>query len=472
MAAPLSAETEPEHPPARLPRSRFLGCAALLGGLFVLDILILVGIWFYGWWKAEVELAVQVARVRARREPLTTVELNDFYQPAKNRPDVTQEIVDALAACEAPELKAAAADLPLVGKATEIPLPPNPWPQLEEAEAYLARLTSARDTFRDVAQREGTVRFPVDFSPGPKALLPQAQAMRHGARILSLQFHVHLHRGRTSDAAECILDQIAMARVLEQEPNLISQLVHLALIAVAVNDLQNAVGSADVANADLQRLQKGLRSLEFQRCLVRALAGERATCYTICIDPSRMGGEGAAVTPAEAREIAQRPPTYVRDAATMLDHNLRIAEAAEQSLFAALHESEQVEAEIFRLRRKPLGTLWNMMTLLSSPAYRTAAIAVARGAARRDAADVAIAAELYRSKHGIWPERLEQLVPEYLPAVPVDSFNNQPQKMVSTAEEFIAYSVGKEGQDDRGNLSNRDDPQTDTGFAIRVRTGE
>jgi hypothetical protein len=223
MATPRSIQNPLGHDPARPPRSRFFGCAMMLGGLLLLGILTLAGIWFYISHQGNKELAVQVAKVRARSEPLTTVELNDFYQPARDRPDMTNDMLAAFALCDAPELRAAAATLPLVGQGAEIPPPPNAWSQLEEVEAYLAALTAAFDTFRDVTLREGTVRFPVDFSPGLTAQLPQGQSTRQATRVLSLQFHVHLHRGRTSAAVDCILDLLALARVLEQEPILISQ---------------------------------------------------------------------------------------------------------------------------------------------------------------------------------------------------------------------------------------------------------
>ena len=44
----------------------------------------------------------------------------------------------------------------------------------------------------------------------------------------------------------------------------------------------------------------------------------------------------------------------------------------------------------------------------------------------RDATEVAIALTLWKRRHGQWPERLEQLVPELLPAVPPDRVDGKP----------------------------------------------
>src|SRR5262249_29164721 len=46
----------------------------------------------------------------------------------------------------------------------------------------------------------------------------------------------------------------------------------------------------------------------------------------------------------------------------------------------------------------------------------------------RDATVAAIALELYRRAHGAYPASLAELVPEFLPTVPVDRFDGNPLK--------------------------------------------
>ncbi|HEY3965866.1 MAG TPA: hypothetical protein VGM05_15005 [Planctomycetaceae bacterium] len=470
MSNPTSLEQPAEEIPERLPGKRLPWWAIVLLGMLVLGVLSLGGGWIHLTQKEDERLAVQVEKVRARSEPLTTVELNDFYQPAQNRPDMTAEIMTALAICEAPDLQMSATDLPIVGKGPEIPPPPETWPQREAVEAYLARQRAALDTFREVARRDGTARFPVDFTPGIATLLPHVQTMRQASRVLSLQFHVDLHAGHSSEAVDSILDQIALARVMDQEPILVAQLVRAALISVAVSQVQETLAHSDIADDDLVRLQQGLRKIDYQSCLKQALVGERTVGYTACVDPRQAEG-GRALTPAEARQLTQRHPKRVVDATKMLELNLRISEAADRSLFAALQESERVDVE---MRQLSLGT-WNRfsysMTILLAPAFRQAITGFARSAAKRDCADAALAAELYRRQHGTWPESLEQLVPEFLPSVPIDPFNNQPLKLVSTPVELKVYSVGRDGTDDHGNISIREDPNTDTGFVLPAKNG-
>ena len=303
--------------------------------------------------------------------------------------------------------------------------------------------------------------------------LPHVAAWRQGAKVLSLQFHVDLHHDRPSNAANCILTQIGLARALDQEPVLISQLVRLTIVGSAIGNIQTVLRQAEINDADLARLQEGLRKIEYVPCLKRALAGDRTFAYMSSIVAGAMPDEHSLVlNPDEARQLAERPPWRVRDAAMMFEMSLRIAEAADQSLAAARRESEQVDAKVQELAEHFLHKRLYALTLLMQLPYETTVSAFMRSVARRACADSALAAERHRLRHGQWPPTLEQLVPEYLPAVPVDPFNDQPVKMVATAEELTIYSVGRDGDDNQGKLSIREEPHSDLGFVVPARRGQ
>ena len=69
----------------------------------------------------------------------------------------------------------------------------------------------------------------------------------------------------------------------------------------------------------------------------------------------------------------------------------------------------------------------------------------------RDATLVVIALEQWRREHGGWPERLKQLVPKYLEAVPADQFDGFDLRYLARSEGPLLYSVGRDGIDDDGN---------------------
>lgn len=441
-----------------------LGCL----GMALLAVVAAIAIpWVVSNRQANARLNAAVQRVKARGEPLTTVELNDFYAAAQGRPDMTKELMEALALCEIAGNSAEAKTLPIAGEGTAPPPRGEAWEQLAEVEKYLSSQQQALDTLHEFARRDGTVRFPIDFTPGIATLLPETQRLRGGARSLALQFHVHRHHGEISEAVSTIIAQLALAGALDNEPTLVSQLVRIAVTGMAIGEAQQLVREAQVTDADLRRLQTQLRKIDSRQGLKNALAGERAICYTVCLDPGQFM-DVQPTPPGIERQILQRQPKRVFDAAKMLELNLKITEGADESLFKARQEALAAEQEIRDLGGNFVGKIYYMYTLLLTPAYTSAIDACARSAAERDSADAAIAAELYRRKNGKWPARLDDLVPEFLPSVPTDPFTNRPLILKTGADSCKVYSAGRDGSDDGGILTNDMKPGTDVGFEVTV----
>jgi len=66
-----------------------------------------------------------------------------------------------------------------------------------------------------------------------------------------------------------------------------------------------------------------------------------------------------------------------------------------------------------------------------------------------------LALRLYRADRGDWPAELADLVPAYLPGVPVDTLVGRPLIYRRTGGEFLLYSVGNDGLDQGGKFTNR-----------------
>ncbi|HZL89500.1 MAG TPA: hypothetical protein VFB96_14140 [Pirellulaceae bacterium] len=66
--------------------------------------------------------------------------------------------------------------------------------------------------------------------------------------------------------------------------------------------------------------------------------------------------------------------------------------------------------------------------------------------------------QLYRRRHGEWPQALAELTPEYLTELPIDPFSNKPLIYGRRGQSFVLYSVGKDGQDSGGLFPPDGDP--------------
>jgi hypothetical protein len=63
---------------------------------------------------------------------------------------------------------------------------------------------------------------------------------------------------------------------------------------------------------------------------------------------------------------------------------------------------------------------------------------------------LALASERFRLAHGRWPASAEELVPEYLSAVPYDPHTGGPLKYRRKGKQLIIYSAGQDAEDDGG----------------------
>ena len=70
--------------------------------------------------------------------------------------------------------------------------------------------------------------------------------------------------------------------------------------------------------------------------------------------------------------------------------------------------------------------------------------------ARHEAAMVALAMETYRDKVGEYPATLADLVPHYLPTMPLDYSTGGPLRYKLVAGKPLLYGLGKDGVDDGG----------------------
>ena len=71
-----------------------------------------------------------------------------------------------------------------------------------------------------------------------------------------------------------------------------------------------------------------------------------------------------------------------------------------------------------------------------------------------DATEVVIALVLFHRRHGVWPQTLEELVPDLLPAVPPDRFDGHPLRYFVRDGKPILYSIGVDRDDDGGRPAN------------------
>jgi hypothetical protein len=84
------------------------------------------------------------------------------------------------------------------------------------------------------------------------------------------------------------------------------------------------------------------------------------------------------------------------------------------------------------------------------PALGSSVIKEAKGLAQICTAQTALAIERFRLANGKLPEKLDELIPQFLPAVPQDPFDGQPLRYHRLEKGYVIYSIGSDGEDNGG----------------------
>ena len=81
-----------------------------------------------------------------------------------------------------------------------------------------------------------------------------------------------------------------------------------------------------------------------------------------------------------------------------------------------------------------------------------------------------LAAQAYRRDKGEFPESLEQLVPEYLAAVPLDPCDRHGGRILYRRDEAtkaVVWSVSVDGNDDGGVVESETGQPADVGYILK-----
>ena len=118
----------------------------------------------------------------------------------------------------------------------------------------------------------------------------------------------------------------------------------------------------------------------------------------------------------------------------------------------ALDKLSQEDAAFTRLH--PEATNHFLFFDQSDPWTEKYLLRLARAETARRLTVTAIALKRYHLEHGIYPATLNELVPAFLFAVPIDFMDGKPLRYKLRPDgDFLLYSVGEDGKDDGGDPS-------------------
>ena len=343
--------------------------------------------------------------------------------------------------------------LPFVGSG-EVPPPDEPLP--EHMSKVLALYLEQREDVIGLLHEAATipeVRYPLDLTQGGETQLPHLNSLRESAFVLALDM---LLRAERDDAAGVVRDARSIAALgdsLRKEPLLISMLVRIAVHAIGLAHMDRFLSRVEFTDEQLRELSPAFASITESEVLRRAFAGERSFVAAIFGAPERELAkcEGALDGMGAVGELVFR---LYRVSGQLQRDELRCMDLIEEQINMTTLPSSRawkasgiLEAELAALPRKHI-LIHMVMPAIGSMHRKQAGIV-----ARYRSLDAACALERYWLRHGRYPARSAELVPELLDTWPIDPFDGNTVRYRPTERGYVLHSIGQDAIDDGGDAT-------------------
>lgn len=404
-----------------------------------------------GWWTFQgLAYHEQIRIAREKGEPVTLEEMNAFYPTSPEIEAATKHWLAAMdwnAAIDAARgfQDEAVPALPFID--SKVRLEANEGlteEQVQAAEAYLDQRERAFEEVRLARDAGAVARYPVEFEKSLWADRDYLQGLRGLANDLRLSLELHLAQDDTAGAVDDALSLLALSESLRNEPMIVSQLVRQAIVHVAWNATAAVIERGRPSAADLLELQRAWQETEFLESSRRTLIGERYILERLTIDPPPEAGKDATVMRNRwsKRIDAGASMAMFRRAIDGSEGNFRRARNA--------YGKFEVMLEDFLGRTPQPVLLLYLNTALQLPAVQAAFHSASRAQVHASLAEASLACERFRRAEGRWPRELAELVPKYLPEIPVDAFGEDRLSYRLEGAGAIVYSFGENRRDDGG----------------------
>ena len=267
---------------------------------------------------------------------------------------------------------------------------------------------------------------------------------------------VAAHARRDGEAIRCVRASLAISRAIDQEPTSMGQIIRIQHCRQVVSAAERVLNLTDRGEG-LAELQAELERESKVPTLFLAARGSRG--QTDDIDTLVQSGTTTGAPGGKVGDWAVRRNGHA-DAALALDLLTRCVE------IGRLPEGQQAAAvrELSPLTVNK--ALYPITSTLVPAVYRVAQESIVCSGQLAAVAG-GVACERYRRKFGQWPATLADIPKDILPAVPTDPGDGLPIKYRRLTDRVVIYSVGPDGIDHGGDLSEAT-PQAQRDYGIRI----
>lgn len=315
------------------------------------------------------------------------------------------------------------------------------------------------------AWREATARprtrFDLPYEKGIALTLPYTTPLQETGAFFSLRARAKLAEGDSAAAFDALQDAWAARRVIAQEPTLIPCLVRstifqIGLVAVGEGLATHRWAGPELAKIDhLLSLERPVEDHVFAVCSDRAVTNSflEKIAEASNQERARMFGNMANQPASSATNWTLVPRWAVRDNMLLINqvYDQHLARLHCEGGQVRYHPEVRVDVDCLQ---SPVKRFYYLLANIFAPILETIEQRCVFSASMIDQARIAIALERHRLAHGQFPDTLQALVPEFLPAIPTELSSGQPFRYERQAgQSFRLYGVGFDKTDNGGTIN-------------------
>ena len=254
-------------------------------------------------------------------------------------------------------------------------------------------------------------------SPHPFTASQPLADIRNLARFLSDAGFAAELEGRPDVAAERYIECMQMGDKIQEDSTLIVQLVAMAVQPIGADGLDRLIANSSLDEVELKRIiavSRDTESTPRSRVAAAMREGEFAKV-------------SVAMFPETVADFGKDYDAYYAFMVKMYSKPLPELLLSAQAAVKEVKDKYRLPAELAELAQLHFENLppsWARQNLTMRVLQVRAAIA------------------LYEKQHGAPPDRLDALVPEFLPEVPADPFDGKPLRYARTERGWKLWSVG------------------------------
>ena len=300
------------------------------------------------------------------------------------------------------------------------------------------------------------VHFPVKWEDGFSAAFPHFSAFMSLSRFLSLSANAKLAEGDAAGAFDDWMTSWSLAKKLDDEPSLIAGLVQISIAHVAIRTVWEGIEEHRWTAGQLEAIQEIFAASNPIRRGLHCVASERALLNTWLehnIGNTEIFGVlgSRSNVPEFIVQLRARTRNWWRQ------NQIWLNEYSDEELTMWDADAEVMHLKPRRFDVETIAGFWAhidlSLALLTAPVYRSVGTKFLHEHATIRMAGLACALERFRITNARYPERLEELVPQFIGKLPHDPCDGQPFRYRVTPEGYLLYSIGTDLKDDGGKVN-------------------